>query len=75
KYKNYVITKPNYVKLIKNVNQYSNISFTNSSKVSILKKGATLNIKGISYTAAGTPRLQLTNGNYITANKNSLIAY
>ncbi|RIJ63089.1 N-acetylmuramoyl-L-alanine amidase [Rummeliibacillus sp. TYF005] len=75
KYKNYVITKPNYVKLIKNVNQYSNISFTNSSKVSVLKKGVTLNIKGISYTAAGTPRLQLTNGNYITANKNSLIAY
>ena len=75
KYKNYVITKPNYVKLIKNINQYSDISFTSSTKVSILKKGKILNIKGISYTSAGTPRLQLANGNYITANKNSLIAY
>lgn len=74
-YKNYVVTKPSYVKLTKDINQYSNSTFSQSSKKSILKKGKVLDIKRISYTLSGIPRLQLSNGNYITANKSYLIAY
>lgn len=74
-FKDYVLTKPNYVKLTKNVNQYSSISFTSSTKSAVLKKGKLVNIKSIRFTSAGTPRLQLTNGLYITANKSCLVAY
>lgn len=75
KYKNYVVTKPSYVKLKKSIYQYSNISLTKSAKGPLLLKGKVLNIKGITYTSGGTPRLQLTNGRFITANKSYLIAY
>ena len=74
-FKDYVLTTPSYVKLTKNVYQYSSISFTASTKGSALIKGKTVNIKSIRFTSAGTPRLQLSNGLYITANKSCLIAY
>ncbi|MGG0656375.1 DUF5776 domain-containing protein [Rummeliibacillus pycnus] len=75
KFKDYVITKPSYVKLKKNVNQYSSIDFTDTTKRSELKKDKVVSIKGIRFTTSGIPRLQLTNGLYITANRSCLIAY
>lgn len=75
KYKNYFVTKPNYVKLSRDVHQYTSTTFKTSTKKSRVKKGKVLKVKGISFTAAGTPRLQLTNGLYITANKSYLISY
>lgn len=74
-FKNYVLAKPRYVKLIKDVNQYSSTSFMASTKRTVIKKGAILTIKGIQFTSSGIPRLQLTNGLYITANRECLIAY
>ncbi|HWI50051.1 MAG TPA: DUF5776 domain-containing protein [Rummeliibacillus sp.] len=75
KFKDYLVTKPSYVKLTKDVNQYSGTSFTAATKRSVLKKGKVVNIKSISFTSSGTPRLQLTNGLYITANRSCLKAY
>lgn len=74
-FKNYVLAKPSYVKLIKDVNQYSSTSFTASTKSTVIEKGAILTIQGIEFTSSGFPRLQLTNGLYITANRECLIAY
>ncbi|MFJ8262413.1 DUF5776 domain-containing protein [Rummeliibacillus sp. NPDC094406] len=74
KYKNYILTKPTHVKLLANVYQYSSTTFNSATKRQSLAKGNIVNVKSISFTSAGTPRLKLENGNYITANKSYVVA-
>lgn len=71
---NYIYVNPGKVQLKKSVYQYSSTSFTSATKRAALAKGKIFNVKGIYFTSAGTPRLKLANGNYITANKSYVVA-
>ncbi|MGG0656376.1 DUF5776 domain-containing protein [Rummeliibacillus pycnus] len=71
---NYIYVNPGTVQLTKNVYQYNSTSFTSATRGKSLAKGTKLAVKSISFTSAGTPRLKLSNGNYITANKSYVAA-
>jgi len=70
----YIYVNPGTVQLKKSVYQYSSTSFTSATKGKALAKGKNLTVTAISFTSAGTPRLKLSNGNYITANKSYVVA-
>ncbi|KRL22698.1 DUF5776 domain-containing protein [Lentilactobacillus kisonensis] len=55
------------VTVSKKIYQYQDVNF--KSRLTKVNTGTKLTVKGISKSDHGTYRLQLTNGNYITANK------
>ncbi|MGF9979271.1 DUF5776 domain-containing protein [Viridibacillus arvi] len=65
----YYTTNPKKVVIKKTVYQYSSPSFSTGSKGAALKKNSIVSVSGIVNSANGTPRLKLTNGQYISANK------
>lgn len=66
---NYITVKPSKVKTVKKIYQYKSTSLTSANRDIAIAKGKTLNVSAIVYTKGGTPRLKLSNGYYITANK------
>ncbi len=71
---NYIYVNPGKVLLKKSVYQYNSTSFTSSTRGKAISKGKTLTVKSIAFTSGGTPRLKLSNGKYITANKSFVLA-
>lgn len=71
---NYIYVNPGTVQLKKSVYQYSRTTFTSATRGKVLTKGKKLTVKAVSFTSAGTPRLKLSNGYYITANKSYVVA-
>ncbi|WP_369404120.1 DUF5776 domain-containing protein [Secundilactobacillus oryzae] len=49
--------------------EYSSANYTKSKRVAKIKAGKSFKVKAIVKSSNGTPRIQLSNGNYITANK------
>lgn len=49
--------------------EYSSANYTKSKRVAKIKAGKSFKVKAIVKSSHGTPRIQLSNGNYITANK------
>lgn len=64
-------TNPVIVKVIAGTSMYKDVEF--KKKVSFEKKGTYLHVKRIVSSSKGTPRLQLTNGNYFTAHKHFVV--
>ncbi|GEK33426.1 DUF5776 domain-containing protein [Kurthia sibirica] len=65
---NYIYINPKVIKTIGKVNVYTGVEFTKRTGVSYAKN-KTITVEGIRWSKAGTPRLKLSDGNYITANK------
>ena len=64
----YYTKNPQMVYLTSNVNVYNSVEFNNNTKTSqSYKKGSTIQVTGIDYSKAGTPRLKV-NGGYISSN-------
>lgn len=55
------------VKLTRTVGLYRSVEFT--SRLCYYKKGTVFTVKSIAYSKAGTPRLKVASGFYLTANK------
>lgn len=70
----YIYVNPGKVQLKRSVYQYSSSNMSSTTRKSALPKGKTYTVKSISFSSGGTPRLKLSNGNYITANKNYVVA-
>lgn len=68
-YENFYYQNPDKVLLNKNVSVYDSTTFNDDTKVATLLKGDTADIVGVELTDGGTPRLQLDNGYYISANR------
>ncbi len=67
---NLYLTKPmKYVKMLTDDNMYTGTSFSSAEKSTVVKKGSSWKVSEIVYTTRGIPRIKLTNGKYITANK------
>lgn len=71
---NYIYVNPGKVQLKRSVYQYSSPNMSSATRKSALSRGKTYTVKSISFSSGGTPRLKLSNGNYITANKNYVVA-
>lgn len=71
---NYIYVNPGKVQLKRSVYQYSSPNMSSATRKSALSKGKTYTVKSISFSSGGTPRLKVSNGNYITANKNYVVA-
>lgn len=69
KISNYITVKPSKVKTVKKIYQYKSTSLTTANRDIAIAKGKSLKVSAIVYTNGGTPRLKLSNGYYITANK------
>ncbi|RIJ63090.1 N-acetylmuramoyl-L-alanine amidase [Rummeliibacillus sp. TYF005] len=69
----YYTTNPVKIATKIKLNQYSSTSFTEATKGKSIAKNTLLNITGIEKTSAGTPRLKLTNGQYVTANRDYVV--
>lgn len=70
---NYYTTNPSKIIMKKDDYAYNTTEFNNGTKNKLYKKGAVLNVKSISYSANGTPRLLLTNGLYLTAHQSNVV--
>ncbi|MEB7423208.1 glycosyltransferase family 2 protein [Mammaliicoccus sciuri] len=64
----YYIKNPTKVIIIKKLNVYNNPNFEEKMDLSF-SIGELVDVEDITFSSKGTPRLQLTNGTYITANK------
>ncbi|MBO3079995.1 glycosyltransferase family 2 protein [Mammaliicoccus sciuri] len=64
----YYIKNPTKVIIIKKLNVYNNPNFEEKIDLSF-NIGELVDVAAIAFSLKGTPRLQLTNGTYITANK------
>ncbi|WP_204174982.1 MULTISPECIES: glycosyltransferase family 2 protein [unclassified Staphylococcus] len=64
----YYIKNPAKVIIIKKLNVYNNPNFEEKMDLSF-SIGELVDVAAIAFSLKGTPRLQLTNGTYITANK------
>lgn len=71
--KKYYVTNPNYVLLKKKVNVYKKTNFDKKYRQKSYKEGTRLKVKKIVKTSAGIPRLQLSNGSYISASKSLVL--
>ncbi|MBK3493555.1 glycoside hydrolase family 25 protein [Viridibacillus sp. YIM B01967] len=71
---NYIYTNPGSIKTKSTVYQYRSTNFTTSNKGKAITKGSTVKVSSIVFTSKGTPRLKLSNGMYITANKSYVVA-
>ncbi len=64
----YYIKNPTKVIIVKKLNVYNNPNFEEKMDLSF-SIGEIVDVAAIAFSLKGTPRLQLTNGTYITANK------
>ncbi|ODJ56032.1 glycoside hydrolase family 73 protein [Brochothrix thermosphacta] len=69
----YYTINPGTIVMKKDDYQYSGVEFNSGTKGNLNKKGTVLKVKGISYSANGTPRLQLSNNAFITAHKSNVL--
>ncbi|MFJ8262899.1 DUF5776 domain-containing protein [Rummeliibacillus sp. NPDC094406] len=67
----YYNSNPKIVKVKSGIYSFKDVELKEKDK--ILRKGSYLHVKGVVETEKGTPRLQLTNGQYITANKQFIV--
>lgn len=58
-----------YVLLKKTDSEFDAVNFNDDTRGADIAKGKVVKVSSIVYTSGGTPRLKLTNGNYITAKK------
>lgn len=65
----YYTTNPKKVALRKDDNCFNSVEFTESNRSTLLKKDTLLDVIDIDYSKEGYPRLKLTNGKYLSANK------
>lgn len=65
----YYTTQLSQVVLTKNTATYQDANLKNNAGTK--KAGSIVTIKGLTYTTAGTPCFQLSDGTYITSNKNN----
>ncbi|EUJ37621.1 glycoside hydrolase family 73 protein [Brochothrix campestris] len=70
---NYYTTNPSKIIMKKDDYAYNTTEFNTGTRNKLYKKGAVLNVKSISYSANGTPRLLLTNGLYLTAHQSNVV--
>ena len=64
----YYTTNPGILRLKSKLNVYSSVEFTTATKTGkVLPKDSVVNVIGIEYSTAGTPRLKVSDG-YISAN-------
>lgn len=63
---NYYYINPSTVVTLQKINVYSAVDFKKKTG-KVYKTGAKIKVIGIEWTAAGTPRLKLSTGQYITA--------
>ncbi|MGX9134214.1 DUF5776 domain-containing protein [Rummeliibacillus sp. JY-2-4R] len=63
----YYEANPEIILVKSGIYTYQDIDFT--KKIAFQKRGTFLHVKRVVETKRGTPRLQLTNGQYVTANK------
>ncbi|ANZ95398.1 hypothetical protein BFC19_08375 [Brochothrix thermosphacta] len=69
----YYTENPGTIVMKKDDYQYNGVEFNSGTKGKLNKKGTVLKVKGISYSANGTPRLQLSNNAFITAHKSNVL--
>lgn len=69
----YYTTNPVNIAVKANIYEYSTTTFTNSKRVRKVNKNELIRIVRVVKSSAGVPRLQLANGNYITANKDFVV--
>lgn len=65
---NYIYINPKKITTLSKVNVYTGVEFTKATGTSYAKNKS-LTVVGIRWSKAGTPRLKLADGKYITANK------
>lgn len=65
----YLTKKMKYVTMLTDDTMYTGTSFSAAEKSTVVKKGSNWKVSEIVYTTRGIPRIKLTNGKYITANK------
>jgi GH25 family lysozyme M1 (1,4-beta-N-acetylmuramidase)/LysM repeat protein len=68
--KQHYITSAKRVKLTKTAGLYRSIQFDQKYRLRFFKKGTEFTVKSIEYSKASTPRLKVSSGFYLTANKN-----
>ncbi|MGO3374372.1 glycoside hydrolase family 73 protein [Brochothrix thermosphacta] len=66
---NYYTLNPGTIVMKKDDNQFSSVEFSDKTRGTLQKKGNVLKVTDVVYSSNGTPRLKLTNGNYISASK------
>lgn len=69
----YYTTNPGLIATRTSLNEYTSTNFTDATKGKTLAKNTLLNVSAVEKTSAGTPRLKLTNGNYLTANRDYVV--
>ncbi|HWI50050.1 MAG TPA: GH25 family lysozyme, partial [Rummeliibacillus sp.] len=69
----YYTTNPGKIATKVQLNQYSSTSFTDAKKGKVIPKNTIIDVAGIVKTSAGTPRLKLANGTYLTANRDYVV--
>lgn len=65
----YYTYNPHKVIIEKRINQYSKLPFDKANKSGHLNAGKVVQIKQVHYKSGHTPALELTNGKFITANR------
>lgn len=68
-YDSFYYLNPGKILLKKDANLYDNVDFNTSTRVGKAVEGSVLTIAGVDFTEGGTPRLELSDGRYISANK------
>lgn len=64
----YFSSNPKKIVILKTVYQYTSPDFNGKTRRSTITANHIVSVSGISHSPAGTPRLKLSNGYYITAN-------
>lgn len=71
--RNYYKTNPEKIVTLKNLYQYEIADFVEDAKKTALPANSIVTVTGISYLPNGIPRLQLSNGYFISANKDLVL--
>lgn len=69
----YYTANPKKVATKTAITEYDSVTFTDSTKVKKIAKNTLLDVVAVEKTKAGTPRLKLKNGHYVTANLSYVI--
>ncbi|WML29664.1 DUF5776 domain-containing protein [Neobacillus sp. OS1-32] len=70
---NYYTVNPKKVVILKKVYQYENPNCTRDTVKTALTANHIVSVTGVAYSTNGIPRLKLSNGYYITANKDYVL--
>ncbi|MGO2566250.1 MAG: glycoside hydrolase family 73 protein, partial [Brochothrix thermosphacta] len=69
----YYTINPGTIVMKKDDNQFSSVEFSSKTRGTLQKKGNVLKVLAVVYSSNGTPRLKLTNGNYLSASKSIVL--